>query len=49
MLFLYSQNDKEMVEQYGCNFRALWETVEAFGGSPGVHQGMIDGMLKDPT
>ena len=48
-LFLYSQNDKETVEQYGRNFRALWETVEAFGGSPGVHQGMIDGMLKDPT
>jgi len=48
-LFLYSQTDKETVEQYGRNFRALWETVEAFGGSPGVHQGMIDGMLKDPT
>ena len=37
------------MEQYGRNFRALWETVEAFGGSPGVHQGMIDGMLKDLT
>ena len=48
-LFLYSQTDKETVEQSGWNFRALWELVEAFGGSPGVHQGMIDGMLKDPT
>ncbi len=48
-LFLYSQNDKETVEQYGRNFRALWEMVEAFGGSPGVHQGMINGMLKDST
>ena len=48
-LFLYSQTDKETVEQYSRNFRALWETVEAFGGSPGIHQGMIDGMLKDPT
>ncbi len=48
-LFLYSQKDKETVEQYGQNFRVLWETVEAFGGSPGVHQGMIDGMLKDST
>jgi len=47
-LFLYSQTDKETVEQYGRNFRALWETVEAFGGSPKIHQGMIDGMLKDP-
>jgi len=48
-LFLYSQSDKETVEQYGRNFRALWETVEAFGGSPGIHQGMIEAMLKDPT
>ena len=37
------------MEQYGQNFRALWETVEAFGGSPGIHQGMIEAMLKDPT
>ncbi len=37
------------MEQYGRNFRALWETVEAFGGSPGIHQGMINAMLKDPT
>ena len=48
-LFLYSQSDKVTVEQYGRNFRALWETVEAFRGSPGIHQGMIEAMLKDPT
>ena len=48
-LFLYSQTDKETMEQYGRNFRALWEMVEAFGGSPGIHQGMINEMLKDPT
>ena len=48
-LFLYSQRDKETVEQYGWNFCALWEKVEAFGGSPGIHQGMIEAMLKDPT
>jgi hypothetical protein len=47
ILFLYSQSDKETVEQYGRNL--LWETVEAFGGSPRIHQGMIDAMLKDPT
>jgi hypothetical protein len=42
-LFLYSQTDnKETVEQYGRNFRALWETVEAFGGSPRIHQRMIN-------
>ena len=33
-LFLYTQTNKETVEQYGRNFCALWETVEAFGGSP---------------
>ena len=48
-LFLYSQSNKETVEQYGWNFRALWETVEAFRGSLGIHQGMIEAMLKDPT
>ena len=48
-LFFYSQNDKETVEQYGQNFCALWEMVEAFGGSPGVHQEMINRMLKDST
>ena len=41
-LFLYSQSDKETMEQYDRNFRAFWETVEAFRDSPGVHQGMID-------
>ena len=48
-LFLYSQSDKETVEHYGRNFRALLEMVEAFRGSPGIHQGMIEAMLKDPT
>ncbi len=48
-LFLYSQSDRETVEQYGRNFRALWKTVEVFGGSPGIHQGMIKAMLKDLT
>ena len=48
-LFLYSQSNKETVEQYSWNFRMLWETVEAFRGSLGIHQGMIEAMLKDPT
>ena len=48
-LFLYSQSDKETVEQYGQNFRALWEMVEAFGGPPGIHEGMINALLKDNT
>ena len=48
-LFLYSQTDKATVKQYRQNFHALWEMVEAFGGSPGIHQGMINGILKDPA
>jgi hypothetical protein len=28
---------------------ALWDTVEAFGGSPGIHKGMIVGLLKEST
>ena len=48
-LFLYSQSNKETVEQYEQNFRVLWEMVEAFGGSPRIHEGMIDTLLKDNT
>ena len=45
---MYSQSNKETVEQYGCNFRAFCDAVEAFLGSPGVHKGMIEAFLKDP-
>ena len=34
-LFLYMQGEREMVEEYGRNFHSLWDTGEAFGGSPG--------------
>jgi hypothetical protein len=34
------------VEEYRCNFKSLWDTVEAFGGSPGVHKGLTDMILK---
>ncbi|KAL3796182.1 hypothetical protein ACHAW5_005865 [Stephanodiscus triporus] len=44
-LFLYSQTEKELVEEYARNFRSLWDTVEAFGGSPGAHQGLVDAEL----
>jgi len=30
-LFMYSQSEKETVEDYTRNFRSLWDTVEAFG------------------
>ncbi len=49
MLFLYTQGEKNTVEEFGCNFRSLWETVEAFGGSPGVHKGLVDGLLSNTT
>jgi len=48
-LFLYTQGEKESVEEYGRNFRSLWDTVEAFGGSPGVHKGLTDALLTQIT
>ena len=47
-LYLYTQGEKESIEEYGRNFKSLWDTVEAFGGSPGVHNGLVEGILKDP-
>ena len=44
-LYLYTQGEKESVEEYGRNFKSLWDTVEAFGGSPGVHKGLAAIML----
>jgi hypothetical protein len=34
------------VEEYGQNFKSLWDTVKAFGGSPGVHKGLVEAVLK---
>jgi hypothetical protein len=47
-LFMYTQTDRETVEEYGQNFRSFWDTVEAFGVSPGVHKGLVAGILKEP-
>jgi hypothetical protein len=44
-LFLYTQSEKETVEEYVRNFKSLWDTVEAFGGSPGIHRGLVDAEL----
>jgi hypothetical protein len=41
-LFLYTQLEKELVEEYRRNIKSLWDTVEAFGGSPGLHKGMME-------
>ncbi len=46
MLFLYSRFEKESIEEYGRNFKSLWDTVEAFGGLLGVHKGLVVGVLK---
>jgi hypothetical protein len=43
------QGEKDTVEEFGRNFRSLWEMVEASGGSPGVHKGLVNGLLSDTT
>ncbi len=48
-LFLYSQNEKETIKEYGRNFHSLWDTVEAFGGLPGIYKGLVDGHLSNST
>ncbi len=48
-MFLYAQGDKESVEEYGRNFRSLWDTIEAFGGSPGIHSGLTEALLTPVT
>ncbi len=48
-LFLYTQSEKELVEEYGRNLKSLWDTVEAFGGSPGLHKEMMEALAKDTT
>jgi hypothetical protein len=48
MLFLYTQGEKDGIDQYGRNFRSLWDKVEAFGGSLGVHKGLIEALVKGP-
>ena len=44
-LFLYTQADKESVEDYSCNLTSLWDTDEAFGVSPDIHRGLVEGWL----
>ncbi len=48
-LFLYTQSEKESVEEYGGNLKSLWDMVEGFGGSPGLHKGMMELLMKDTT
>ena len=46
-LFLYTQTDKEAVEDYFRNLTSLWDTAEDFGTSPGIHRGLVEGWLLD--
>ncbi len=36
------------MEEYARNLRSLWDTVEAFGGLPGVHKGLVEGLIRTP-
>ena len=45
-LYLYSQGDKETVDEYARNQRSLWDTAVAFGASPGVHQKLVNDLLQ---
>ncbi len=49
VLFLYTQSEKVLVEEYRRNLKSLWDTVEAFGDSPGLHKGMMEVLAKDAT
>ena len=44
-LFLYTQTDKDPVEDYSLNITSLWDMSEAFGASPGIHRGLVGGWL----
>ena len=33
------------MEDYSRNLTSLWDTVEAFGASPGIHSGLVGGWL----
>ena len=48
-LFLYTQTDKESVEDYSRNLTSLWDTAEAFGASPGIYAELVEGwLLSEP-
>ena len=33
------------MEYYSCNLTSLWGTAKAFGASPGIHRGLVEGWL----
>ena len=44
-LMLFSQGEKETVDEYVQGFKSHWDTCSAFGGSPGEHEGLVNGIL----
>ena len=48
-LSLYTQTNIDSVEDYSCNLTSIWNTAEAFGASPGIHRGFVEGwFLAEP-
>ncbi len=48
-LFLYTQGEKDTMEESRHNSQSLWEMVEGFGRAPGVHKGLVNGLLSNTT
>jgi hypothetical protein len=48
VLFLYTESEKEMVEEYGHKLKRFWDTIEAFEGTPGLHRGMMEALASNP-
>ena len=44
-LFLYTQTEKDSVEDYSCNLTSLWDKADYFGASPGIHRVLVEGWL----
>ena len=44
-LFLYTQTEKESVEDYSRNLTSMWYTAKAFGAYPRIHRGLVGGWL----
>ena len=44
-LFLYTQTEKESVEDYSRNLTSLWDTTKDFGASPRIHMVLVEGWL----
>ena len=48
-LFLYTQTEKESMEDYFRKLTSLWETAKAFGSSPRIHRGLVGGVVVCQT